>query len=101
MASTIITAPSTISPKSRAPRLIRLADTPKVLHHAQRKQHAQRNHGGHHQPGPPVAQQHQQHHHHNHAALKQVLGHGVDGGVHELGAVEEGPDEQAGGQLAC
>ena len=68
------------------------------LHHAQREEHAERNHAGHHQPGPPVAEQQQQHHHHDDAALDQVVHHRLDGLVDELGAVQKWRDDQSFGQ---
>ena len=68
------------------------------LHHAQREEHAERNHAGHHQPGPPVAEQQQQHHHHDDAALDQVVHHRLDGLVDELGAVQKRRDDQSFGQ---
>jgi hypothetical protein len=85
--STMMTAPSTIRPKSSAPRLIRLAEMP-VLHHAgDRHQHGERNHRSGDQRCAQVAQQQEQHGDHQQRAFGQVLLHGCDGAIDQRRAV--------------
>ena len=63
MFSIITTEPSTIRPKSIAPRLIRFPDTPHVHPH-ERSQHRERDDGRHDQRRADVAEKKKQHHRH-------------------------------------
>ncbi len=71
--SMMITAPSTMSPKSSAPRLIRLPDTPPRTMPVMREQHRQRDHRRGDQRRAQVAEQQEQHHDDEQRAFDQVL----------------------------
>ena len=59
--STMMTAPSTMSPKSIAPRLIRLPEMPGRVHHDDREEHRQRDRRRDDEPRAEVAEQEEEH----------------------------------------
>ncbi len=88
-------APSTISPKSSAPRLMRLAlilpsSMPMaVISIVMGMTSAVITRGA------EVAEHHEQHEHHQERAQGEIGGDRVDGGVDQLGAVENRPRPDA------
>ena len=85
-------------PEVDGPEAEQVARHVEHAHQADGEEHGQRNDRGHHQPRPPVAQKQHQHEQHNQRALGQVLGHGADGLVHELGAVQKRLNHHSFGQ---
>ena len=71
----MMTAPSTIRPKSIAPRLIRLALMPALQHPRRGQQHRERDDQRGDQRGAEVAEQQEQHHDDQQRALGEVLRH--------------------------
>ena len=91
----MITAPSTIRPKSSAPRLIRLPLMP-ALHHADGgQQHRERDHQRGDQRRAEVAEQQEQHDDDEQRAFGEVLRDRRDRRVDQLRAVEHGLDRDA------
>ena len=93
--STMMTAPSTMMPKSIAPRLIRLALTLRLHHAGDGKQHRQRNDAGGDDRGTDVAEDQKQHGDDQQRAFEQVLLDGRDGGFDQVGAVVDRPRDDA------
>ena len=91
--SIITTAPSTIMPKSIAPRLIRFAETPNTRHADEAEQQRdaespQRRCSA----RPNVAQEQKQHRDDQQSGLEQVARHGPDRSVDHVGLVVERHD---------
>ena len=86
--SAMMTAPSTISPKSSAPRLIRFALSFALQHSRRGDQHGDRNDQCRDQRGAEVPKQQEQHENDQQGAFREVRRHGVDRGIDELGAIE-------------
>ena len=78
MFSIITTAPSTIRPKSMAPRLIRLPETPRVEHAGERDEHGERDRRGDDEPAAQIAEQKKQHGDDEERALGEIFGDGLD-----------------------
>ena len=68
------------------------------LHHAESKEHAERNDARHNQSGPPVAQEDNQHEDNDESAFYQVSGDGSLHTVNQVGSVDKGFDNHALGQ---
>ncbi len=67
-------------------------------HAGEGEQHRQGNHRGGDQRRAEIAEQREQHHDHQQCPLDEVPGHGVDGAVHQRGAVVAGGHGDALGQ---
>ena len=96
----MMTAPSTIRPKSSAPRLIRLALSLRFQHARCGDQHGDRNDQRRDQRRAEIAEHQEQHENDQKRAVSEVRRHGVDGGFDQLGAVEHRPRADARRQ-AC
>ena len=68
------------------------------LHHAESKEHAERNDARHNQSGTPVAQEDNQHEDNDESAFYQVSGDGSLHTVNQVGSVDKGFDNHALGQ---
>jgi hypothetical protein len=97
--STTITAPSTIRPKSIAPRLMRLPEAPVAFITITANSIASGMVVATTMPGAQVAEQQQQHEDDEAGALEQVDGDGADRAVDEQGAVVEGSTRTPGGRV--
>ena len=87
--STRITAPSTMMPKSTAPIDSRFADIPRDVQVDERRRERQRDHERDDQRRAHRQQEHEQHERDEQRALGEVVEHGVERGVDEIGAVVE------------
>ena len=68
------------------------------LHHAESKEHAERNDARHNQSGTPVAQENNQHEDDDESAFSQVSGDGSLYSVNQVGSVDKRFDDHAFGQ---
>ena len=91
----MMTAPSTMMPKSMAPRLIRLALT-LILHHAgDREEHRKRNDARRGDGGPDVSQNQEQNGDHQDRTFEEIDLDGCDGRFDEAGTVVDGMRDHA------
>jgi hypothetical protein len=98
--STTTTAASTNMPMAmaRPPRLIRLADSPKMRISNEGGQGREGQHQGDHQRRAQVAEEGEEQQDHQHDGLEQRFGYGADGAVDQVAAIVEGLDGDALGQ---
>ncbi len=78
-----------------APRLIRLASTPKRYIRRKGKKQAERDNRGHHQARAEIAQQQYHHKNHNQTAQNQVFGNGEGGFADQFTSFQKGVDVDA------
>ena len=72
---------------------------PLQVHEGEGEEQGQRDDRSHHQGGPPFAQENHQHRYHQQGAGHQVFAHRVDGMANQVGALVDGFDADALGQL--
>src|SRR5438093_11240381 len=85
--STMITAPSTMIPKSTAPRERRFAERPRSFKVEERAEQRERDDERHHQRGAETHQEDAHHEHDEERAEHQVVGHRGERAPYEPGAV--------------